>query len=482
MDMRVPMPLEGEKSAIFLGEERVSGFSFIKWILIAVSVFFCFATPPFQSPDEPYHFFKAYQISTGHMVSIPGAGGLGYPLPVSITELSEKTFPLPPESNRFNYKISDVMDSLQQDGQYDRLTFAKFTNAAPYSPTMYIPQAVGIFFGRQLDLPPIALLYLGRIANALTGILLIIAAINCLPGGKAIMVAVAAMPMTLFQMGSLSPDATIIGLGFMAVALSMRAVLKYSMGTWELFSLPAVVISLALAKGVYLPLAFAGLAIKRDCFSKRNIVLVGSVIAGCILFFAWTIYGGHSGEIETTVISRKTMLREVVAKPGAQLALILDAPLQFLYVLLSSFAERLPVYIVGIIGRFGWNTILLPIPVYLLAIAVILLAAIDSSASLPRYTHGRRLWWLLIVIGLTALIETALYLSATPLGADYIQGTQGRYFTPFLPLLGFAVLPCFPWIKARFPYLRTLLPCLISILVVSSLVVAINSFWSIGMR
>src|SRR4051794_16412929 len=117
MDMRVQMPLEGQKSAIFLEEVRTIGFPFIKWLLIAVSVFFCFATPPFQSPDEPYHFFKAYQISTGHMVSIPGASGLGYPLPASITELSEKTFPLPPESDRFNYKISDVMTSLQQ---YDK--------------------------------------------------------------------------------------------------------------------------------------------------------------------------------------------------------------------------------------------------------------------------------------------------------------------------------------------------------------------------
>jgi len=482
MDMRVPMPLEGEKSAIFVEEARISGFSFIKWLLVAVSFLFCFATPPFQSPDEPYHFFKAYQISIGHMVSIPGPGGLGYPLPVSIAELSEKKFPLPSESDRFNYKISDVIASLQQYDQHEERAFVKFTNAAPYSPTMYIPQAAGIFIGRQFDLPPIALLYLGRIANALAGILLIVAAINCLPAGKAIMLAVAAMPMTLFQMGSLSPDATIIGLGFMTIALSMRAVLNYSMRAWEMFSLPAVIISLALAKGVYLPLAIAGLAIKRDRFSKRNIVLVSSIIAGCVLFFAWTIYGGHSGEIETTVISRKTMLREVVAKPGAQLALIVAAPFQFLYVLLSSFAERLPVYIVGIIGRFGWNTILLPIPVYLLAVAVILLAAIDSSASMPRYARGRRLWWLLIVIGLTALIETALYLSATPLGADYIQGTQGRYFTPFLPLLGFAILPCSPWLKARFPYVKTLFPLSVSILVVSGLLVAMNSFWSGGIK
>ena len=44
---------------------------------------------------------------------------------------------------------------------------------------------------------------------------------------------------------------------------------------------------------------------------------------------------------------------------------------------------------------------------------------------------------------------TGDYLTGTPLGADYVQGTQGRYFLPLLPLVLLALMPANPLRGAR---------------------------------
>ena len=65
-------------------------------------------------------------------------------------------------------------------------------------------------------------------------------------------------------------------------------------------------------------------------------------------------------------------------------------------------------------------------------ILVVFLAAAIFSGAEARFGGVQRLWWLAVAGGVAVLIETAMYLTGTPPGADFIQGTQGRYFLPIL--------------------------------------------------
>lgn len=146
-----------------------------------------------------------------------------------------------------------------------------------------------------------------------------------------------------------------------------------------------------------------------------------------------------------------------------------------MHTLLTSFAERLPVYAIDAIGRFGWFTVLLPIPVYLLAVTMVGMALFVPAATRPLV--WQRLWWALLLVGGCILIETALYLTATELGASHVEGVQGRYFIPLLPLLGLVLLfPTGQDTKAGQFLQRALGPVMIALMVAGLLVNAF-SFW-----
>ena len=66
-------------------------------------------------------------------------------------------------------------------------------------------------------------------------------------------------------------------------------------------------------------------------------------------------------------------------------------------------------------------------------------------------------------------------LTGTPLGADYIQGTQGRYFLPVLPLVLLALSPARGGVGAQ-----RLLTCAAIPLLLIAAACVLDSFWIHG--
>jgi uncharacterized membrane protein len=84
---------------------------------------------------------------------------------------------------------------------------AAFPSSLAYSPVCYLPQAVGIALGRLFDLPPVALLYLGRLMAVVCTVFLGYAALAATRFFRWPLLLLLLMPMTLFQAASLSADA-----------------------------------------------------------------------------------------------------------------------------------------------------------------------------------------------------------------------------------------------------------------------------------
>jgi uncharacterized membrane protein len=139
------------------------------------------------------------------------------------------------------------------------------------------------------------------------------------------------------------------------------------------------------------------------------------------------------------IMSRRTGESVLTAPLSQQLAVILADPMGYVRILVSSVTERAPVYALQIVGRFGWNAILLPLIAY--PIGAMMLAAGMAKGADAGFGIVQRLWWLAVAAGVALLIETAMYLTGTPYAADFIQGTQGRYFLPVLPLVLLALSP-----------------------------------------
>ena len=120
-------------------------------------------TAPFQAPDEPQHFLRAYQISEGGIFPRYRRDRGGGELPVSLTEVSHRFARI-----RFTYKaktsLEEIREALRVPLRPRDCQFIPFVTAI-YSPVAYIPQATAFWIGRKFELPPLALMYMGRIAN-----------------------------------------------------------------------------------------------------------------------------------------------------------------------------------------------------------------------------------------------------------------------------------------------------------------------------
>lgn len=72
-----------------LGWKRLSGLDparVFAWVALPVGVLLVALTPPFQVPDEPNHFARAFQVSDGGLVAQRTADSVGGVLPRSIGE------------------------------------------------------------------------------------------------------------------------------------------------------------------------------------------------------------------------------------------------------------------------------------------------------------------------------------------------------------------------------------------------------------
>jgi uncharacterized membrane protein len=407
-------------------------------LICAVTLVFAILTPPFQAPDENQHYMKALFLKEGGLTAQKQGDAIGAALPRAALDLRDVDLPAEQAGQPMRYGVDRIGAAWRADGQRPGRAFGDFPNVANYAPTLYLPQAAGLAVGDTLGLPHLGALYVGRIVNALTALLLLYAALRLLPFGRMALLAVAVLPTSTYQTGSLSPDAGINAAGWLALAISLRigfGEMKWARGRAGalLFTVAPL---LALAKGVYLPLILSGLRwppageARRAWMAKSGMLIVSAAV-GAIAFISWMKFSGGTQALYH-IVSRKTGEMTITAPLAEQLAVVLRDPIGFLHILATSVAERSPVYVLQIVGRFGWNSILLPLLAYPLA-GCMLLAALWSGDRV-RVAWGVRLWWLAIAGGAALLVETALYLTGTPLGADYVQGVQGRYFLPILPL------------------------------------------------
>ncbi len=198
-------------------------------------------TPPFQVPDENWHFYRAYELSEFKILSEVRNGVSGADLPDSLPQLVKQSvytrdeilYPATPAPLAQTMSHASIL--LNSSVRH----FVAFPGSAYYSPLPYLPQALGIAVGRLFGLGPLGLLYLGRLFNCLTALGLVGFAVYTIPFAEEMILLVGLLPMSLYLYASLSPDAALIGCALVFIALSLAAVARGSWKAWEL-SLAAV--------------------------------------------------------------------------------------------------------------------------------------------------------------------------------------------------------------------------------------------------
>ena len=128
---------------------------------------FVFVTPPFQVPDEPVHFYRAYALSTGELWGEHARDpedGFGAVLPASLKEVGSALRGDVPFHPARKIRPATILGALRVPLEEERRAFVDYRNAAQFTFVPYIPQAAAMLVARTLGATPLALLYAARVA------------------------------------------------------------------------------------------------------------------------------------------------------------------------------------------------------------------------------------------------------------------------------------------------------------------------------
>lgn len=405
------------------------------WLAPALYLLFALVTPPFQTPDEQQHLFRAWQLSKLQLIGERQGEVSGGYLPAGVvlaaaTELGTTL----PHQKKFITPASwgERFARLTPIGAGEPPIFANFVGSVSYSPVGYVPQVLAVWAGRALDLPVEWIVRLGRVLNAGLTFVLLLCALRALPVGRTVLMFIALLPMTAACAGSFGQDGLVIGASAWLAALCLRAVMA---GAWQREHIgPAMALTLVvtLAKFVYLPLA--GLALLLQGRDRRLRIGWPSVIAMAIAAAALLLWMMPNGDL---VVRAKPQL----SVPSDQLAYMMQNPWAFPNALVSTFDLHGLYLVLRSLVWFAWFNVGPVMPSLFLILFSLALVLWMGDGRARDLRPVWRVWSLLICVGIFLVIALSMYLAATPFGSRHIYGVQGRYLLPFLLPLLLCLLP-----------------------------------------
>lgn len=383
---------------------------------IPIGLLFIIFLPSQQAPDSYAHLTRAYEISNGVLLAQPAENGTaGAILPVEIRHFIE-------QENNYSYELQDLGLNFSGETYVEQ---KHYPSAAGYAPLSYLPHVIGIWIGRILHLPVIVTIILGRITCMLVCAAIFYFAIKLAPRYKTFMAFIALLPMTLQQTTSYTADALTIAVSFFVVGLALH----FIFGNVEkikgkhIAAMISVGVVLALCKVVYFPLVGLFMLIPWKKFGTRRkkwLIAIGIVALAILAEFMWM-------KIQTT--SQGTIVA------NGQLDYVIGHPLGYLFKVFQTMADYMSSFYVG--STFGmslgaWRFTIPDIYLYLAIIALII--TFIQATEHYNVTRGKRLMaWTIFAVVIIAFM-TAMFTQWTK-DLKYIDGVQGRYFIPLLPLI-----------------------------------------------
>ncbi len=368
----------------------------------------------FNVPDEDFHFYRSYEIATGHMMtpvdSVHGTAGSYLPFATDF-DLLESGW--------------DSFHSNSNMAMTEELSYKNYYNTATYSPLSYLPQGIGIFFTRLITKNVAAMAYAGRLVNWAVITFLLIIAIRMLPAGKEVMAMLLLMPMNVQESVSLAPDGLVMAVAAVMIAYVMKLrhqqTSKLLPGQIVILYVLAIVISLI--KIVYLPFVLLYFLIPSERFGgrlKKTIQAVGIAVAVIVFGGVWLIlctrYLVHQG-----------------SDSGVQLAYVLANPIRFIIAVFRTYFENGDLFLLQAVGASLAETNVASSGIVMLIYAAFVMVKIRPK--LTVYSNKmpfQRIMISVMVGGMFILITMSLYLQWTYVYENSVQGLQGRYFMPLL--------------------------------------------------
>ncbi len=393
-------------------------------ISAVLALLYLFVFPPNTVPDEPLHYSTAYHISNQMMFKF---GDEDYAMRMRA------------EDDAFVKSTSHALSA----GQYSHISknnylFSKNNEEIIANRgyilnknIVYVAPAIGITLGRICSLSGYWTYQLGRLFNFLSFLAFVYFAIKLMPFGKIALAAIAMLPINLHIMASVSYDVFSVGGILLLFAYIMN--LWYGekkIGLKQLGFLALMIILVVPQKAVYIGVAALVLLLPKEKFANPKLHLLFKCLLGVIALASIFILQAQNS---SKLVSDSASTGDDVA--GYSLQYVFAHPGAIAKMLFYTICYKTDFYIKSLTAYFGWFQIEAPWLMAVPTIIVVLLAFMRKKNEPNPDNMLSKLYCIILFLIVFLAIELLLLLDHTPFGSVCIEGVQGRYFIPALPLV-----------------------------------------------
>jgi uncharacterized membrane protein len=411
-------------------------FSRPEKIFLILSLFFGFLsailTPQISIADEGSHFQRAYDLSEFRLtckdtVMFPEA-------------LAEKLENARPDKKDYSPKHNKIDFS-------NRVEYLCLS-ASGYSPILYIPQTIGIWFARIIYPSPDFLILMSRLFAAIFYSVSIFFIIKFLRLGKWLLVVLALSPQLIHSAASLSTDCVNNIAIFLIIAFLINLFMqKEKLSSRQTLALFGLALLAALTKQnnilLFFPLIFLPTKLFKNNKNKKIPFNLQKWAIGLSMLII--------------AIGTYYIWQKIIYTPTNDIPLdnpLNEHPFRFLKIIFNTYLS--PAYgdfvLNGIFGGFSSFQYSQPISATWLIICLILISLLFTEDYPTHKTISKK--WVAIVFSISTIISISaityiLYSAwALRLGPNvmWAEGVQGRYFTALLLLLVPIFLPLKHWL------------------------------------
>lgn len=366
--------------------------------------------------DEKKHFLSSYSLALGnlsssnHTVDISIANiGRG----LSVEKFNHYFNKYPERTYTKEYKVEDECDM-----------------PAGYYPISYIFSAMGIYLAKNLGGSIADIYFAGRIFNLFGYCLLMCIAFKILPYKKKIFFIIAFMPMLL----CLSSIYSIDGISFGLISIFIAYCLKLyenqdKINIKQILILILTLILMGISKGTgYIFMSIFALILPIKKIIKENKKYIWYIITALAIILIILLAKTYAEQIHDYGDTRN-----LGSNSQKQLEYILENPIEYTKILFAHTKVTLtninylhflnaPMFF-----RQTYDIVCIALLFYILIIGLL-----DESKSLKARI---RIVSFITFFAVFIVTSTALYISYTPVGENYIAGYQLRYIFPIIPLI-----------------------------------------------
>lgn len=394
------------------------------YVVFVVGIVYMFILPPFVVPDEASHFVTAYAESS-ELIGVPAYNEKG-----DIFVTSEKMWGNVEEKRNVTKELySQFFEGVLGKDEPKEQLIATRQPLLQKHPG-YIPQVLGISVARIMKMNSEQIMFAGRFFALVWYVFVMFWAIKLMPIKKEMLFLVGILPITIQQVVSYNYDSFLLGICFFAIAYILNFIYTdREIKIYDWFIIIGIVISIASIKFVYLPLLGLALFIPKNKFKNGIRKIVSSL---CIIFVAIFItlytrlldYGKTFAE--TT--------QNAVEPAKFSIDYCMNNPFQILGIFYRTIERQSSRFLSELLGAsLGYLNINIPQILAILILILLLLSMINESFAKSDIYKIK--WYLAFCCVIVfACLMVVMFFDWTPFGNSQIEGIQGRYLLPILPL------------------------------------------------